>query len=93
MTLRLLAAVAIVSASPIFADSFSYTGHFTQDDDVVMFDFDLPAATSVTLRTWSFAGGMNAAGTLIPDDGLAPVLSLFDASVSMRFRISAGMRT
>jgi hypothetical protein len=34
----------------------------------------------ITLETWSFAGGVNAAGQTIPAGGFAPVLSLFDSS-------------
>jgi hypothetical protein len=34
----------------------------------------------VTLRTWSYAGGTNANGQIIPAGGFDPVLSLFDAT-------------
>src|SRR5271166_7001129 len=58
---------------------FSFTGTFTQDDQLELFQFTAPSA-SVTLRTWSYAGGTNAAGHLISPGGFDPVLSLFDAT-------------
>jgi len=61
------------------AASLSYTGNFAQDDDLLTLNFDLASPATVTLRTWSFAGGVNGAGQAIPAGGFAPVLSLFDA--------------
>jgi hypothetical protein len=34
----------------------------------------------VTLRTYSYAGGVNAAGDVIPAGGFDPILALFDSS-------------
>lgn len=82
MLLALLCA-GIGSAAPL-----SFTGTFTQDDDVRFFLFDLSAARTVTIQTWSYAGtapgdppdtppGTNWEGDVIPPGGFAPVLSLF----------------
>lgn len=62
------------------AGSFSFTGNFTQDDNVQLFNFTVGAASTVTLRTWSYAGGTNAAGAAIARGGFDPILALFDGS-------------
>jgi hypothetical protein len=62
------------------ASSISFLGSFTQDDDVRMFTFTWPAAGDLTIRTWSYAGGMNGDGELIPAGGFDPILSLFDVT-------------
>jgi len=59
--------------------SFSFTGTFTVDDQIELFQFTSPS-TSVTLETFGYGGGVNAAGTTIDPGGFAPVLSLFDAT-------------
>src|SRR5436309_2168188 len=77
---KALVTVAAMLAATSYGASISYTGNFVQDDDVVILSFDLASPQTVTLRTWSFAGGTNAGGGLVPAGGFAPVLSLFDAS-------------
>ncbi|HZT30485.1 MAG TPA: DVUA0089 family protein [Bryobacteraceae bacterium] len=74
--------LALPAASPLVASplSFSYTGLFTQDDNIQLFSFAIGATAAVTIQTWSFAGGTNAASTVIPAGGFAPVLSLFDGT-------------
>jgi hypothetical protein len=69
-TARLLSAAAGVS----------YSGSFAADDTERIFYFSLTQAGTVTLRTWSYAGGVNATGTVIPEGGFAPVVSVFDAN-------------
>jgi uncharacterized protein (TIGR03437 family) len=62
-----------------FAANFSYTGTFAQDDETRQFNFTLAQAAQVTVRTFSYAGGMNAAGVQIPRGGFDPTLTLFDS--------------
>ncbi len=62
------------------ATSFSFTGNFTQDDDVQLLYFHLDAPASVQLITLHYAGGVNSAGETIPSGGFDPILSLFDSS-------------
>ena len=57
----------------------SYTGRFAADDDKRLIYFSLTQSGPVTLRTWSYAGGVNAAGTTIPQGGFDPTISVFDA--------------
>ena len=61
------------------AGTFSFQGTFTADDQLQVFLFSAPSA-SVLLRTWSYAGGTNAASTPIHAGGFNPVLTLFDAT-------------
>jgi PEP-CTERM motif len=60
--------------------NLSFTGNFNQDDNVQLFSFTVGATSMVTLRTWSYAGGANAAGQMIAEGGFDPILAVFDAS-------------
>jgi uncharacterized protein (TIGR03437 family) len=62
------------------AQGSSYTGSFAADDDKRSFYFSLTQSGTITLRTWSYAGGMNAAGATIPEGGFDPTISVFDAN-------------
>jgi uncharacterized protein (TIGR03437 family) len=62
------------------AGSLSYTGVFSQDTDQAEVFFNLQTAGNVVLRTFSYAGGVNGAGTTIPRGGFDPTLSLFDST-------------
>jgi hypothetical protein len=62
------------------AANFSFTGTFSQDDEIQAFSFIVGAPSLVTLITYSYAGGTNANGLVIPDGGFDPILSLFDSS-------------
>jgi hypothetical protein len=62
------------------AANFSFTGNFTLDDDVELFNFTVGAPSTVTLLTLSYAGGTNAAGDVIARGGFDPILALFDST-------------
>ncbi|MBX9600709.1 MAG: PEP-CTERM sorting domain-containing protein [Bryobacteraceae bacterium] len=62
------------------AANFSFQGTFTQDDQVQLFTFVVGAQSLVEFRTLSYAGGLNAAGVLIPRGGFDPILAVFDAA-------------
>jgi hypothetical protein len=62
------------------ADNFSFTGNFTQDDNVQLFNFSVGATSTITLRSWSYAGGVNAAGQSIGRGGFDTILALFNSS-------------
>lgn len=79
MKLKSLAAILIIGigmGSAAAAD-YSFTGNFRTDNEVAMFGFSVGSASTVQLRTWSYAGGTNAAGTAIARGGFDPVLTLF----------------
>jgi len=75
-----LSACGIASAGPAQAADFSFTGNFTPDDDVQLFNFVVGAPSNVTLRAWSYAGGVNAAGATIARGGFDTILALFDGA-------------
>lgn len=62
------------------AADFSLRGTFDQDDDVQLFDFSVNKTSAVTFRTYSYAGGTQADGTVITGGGFDPVLTLFDGN-------------
>jgi len=62
------------------ASSFSYTGSFVTDDQIQEFLFSLSAPSIVTTVTYSYAGGTNQAGAIIPEGGFDPWLAIFNSS-------------
>lgn len=73
------ASIALLSA-PASATDFSYQGTLSDPNQVLLFNFTVTAPSTVTLVTYSYAGGTNAAGTAIPQGGFDPILALFDSS-------------
>jgi hypothetical protein len=74
VTLALCLSIGVAAAGNI-----SFTGTFTQDDQLELFQFTAPSA-SLVVRTWGYAGGTNANGQLIAAGGFDPILSVFDAT-------------
>ena len=74
----LLAMCAAVS--PAGAANLSYTGQFAYDNDVQLFQFTVGSLSTVVLRTWSYGGGVNAAGQTIARGGFDPIMALFNSS-------------
>jgi hypothetical protein len=70
-------ALSLSMADPARAGGVSYTGTFTQDNDVQLETFTINALSDVTLRTWSFLGGTNYVVQVIPAGGFDPMLTLF----------------
>jgi PEP-CTERM motif-containing protein len=69
-----------MAASSAQAANISFVDTLAHDDSVARISFDVSAPSLVTLRTWSYAGGTNAAGVSIPRGGFDPILTLFDAT-------------
>lgn len=61
------------------ATNFSFTGDFQYDNEVQLFTFVVGTTSEVSLRSWSYAGGVNAAGQTIARGGFDPILALFDS--------------
>jgi len=59
---------------------FSFTGTFSGDDDVQFFFFTADGVSNVTLRSYSYAGGIQADGNVVSAGGFDPILSLFDST-------------
>jgi hypothetical protein len=62
------------------ATNLSFTGAFNHDNDVQRFTFAVNDTSTVTLRSWSYAGGVNALGDTVARGGFDPILSLFDGT-------------
>lgn len=79
--LALLGALVLgtLAAPAATAGTWSASGSFTRDDALAQFTLDLPSADVLSVRSWSYAGGINAAGEAVAGGGFAPVLALFDA--------------
>jgi hypothetical protein len=75
----LVVLVFCLSVGVASAGNFSFTGTFVQDDQLEIFLFTAPSAGAM-LRTWSYAGGTNANGQIIPAGGFDPILTVFDAT-------------
>ena len=69
-----------VCAAGAQATNLSFTGVFNHDNDVQSFAFTVNSTSTVTLRSWSYAGGVNARGDTIARGGFDPILSLFDSA-------------
>lgn len=68
------------TASSAGAVNTSYTGQFIYDNDVQLFNFTVGALSTVTMRTYSYAGGVNAAGETIARGGFDPIFTLFNSA-------------
>lgn len=75
---QLLFIAILLSSFAVNAASLSYTGNLDHDDDFRRFDFTVDSTSNVSIRTWSHAGGINAAGDVISDGGFDPLIVLFD---------------
>lgn len=59
------------------AAGISGTGTFAIPEDVFLESFTLAASTTVTVQTYGFGGGTNAAGSVIPPGGFDSLVALF----------------
>jgi hypothetical protein len=82
MTLKTAAGMLALAAfaTGAQANDLSFTGMFHHDNDVQRFTFTVSSTSDVTLRSWSYAGGVNAQGDTIARGGFDPILSLFDST-------------
>ncbi|SDF20132.1 PEP-CTERM protein-sorting domain-containing protein [Massilia sp. PDC64] len=82
MKLRIVAGMLALAAFTTGAQAInlSFTGVFQHDNDVQRFTFTVNGKSVVTLRSWSYAGGVNALGDTIARGGFDPILSLFDGT-------------
>lgn len=73
-------ALLLAACAPATAFDLSFRGTFQDDDDIQFIDFVVERLSTVTLKTLSYAGGVNAAGEVIPRGGFDPALALFHES-------------
>ena len=72
--------VALVLIAAAQANTTSYTGTLASSDATVEFVVNLANAGTVTLQTYGFGGGINAAGTPISAGGTDPFLAIFSGT-------------
>lgn len=78
--LLLAAGLLVFASSASYAEDFSFTGNLSGINDVQLFTFTVGTNSNVVLRTWSYAGGVNAAGQTIAEGGFDPILALFQGT-------------
>src|SRR5277367_446488 len=71
--------IGLFAAATAFADTTSYTGSLSSPEDTFETMATLSVAGTLTLQTWGFGGGTNAAGTLVPSGGFDPFAGVFDS--------------
>jgi hypothetical protein len=72
--------LAVLAAGVAQGATIAYSGTFATDDQVEQRTFQLLTDSTVELRSWSYAGGVNGNGQTIAPGGFDTYLSLFDAS-------------
>lgn len=82
MTLKPIAILLALcaSASSASAANISFIGQFIHDNDVQLINFTVGARSTVGLHTWSYAGGVNAAGQTVARGGFDPIVALWDSA-------------
>ena len=76
----LLAVCLVGLSSTVYASTISQTGSLASPEDTYQLQFNVGSTSTITLQTWGFGGGVNAAGNTIPAGGFDPFISFFDAS-------------
>ncbi len=71
---------ALLAAGCALGDTVSYTGTLSSPEDTWETDVTLSSAGTLTLQTFGFGGGTNAAGTVIPSGGFDPFVGVSDSS-------------
>ncbi|WP_205012854.1 DVUA0089 family protein [Sphingomonas panacisoli] len=84
MLMAAAATATALMATSAQATDFSFAGTLPNANAVLFFDFTVGASSTVTLKTLSYAGGTNAAGTVIARGGFDPILSLYNVSTGLR---------
>ena len=77
--IKVIALIAIAGPFAIAGD-FSFTGSFTADDSIQLFSFTLASTSTITLQSYSYAGGVDQSGAVVPQGGFDPILALFDSA-------------
>ncbi|GHG04236.1 DVUA0089 family protein [Thalassotalea marina] len=81
---KLIVAAALLlsfTANATLITSKSFTGNFDNDESRYYIQFDVTADNStVDFTSWGYAGGVNAAGTVIADGGFDSQLFIFDSA-------------
>jgi len=79
----LISCALLLLSGPVCASQFSFEGTSTNDNDVQFFNFNILSATTITLQTFGYGGGINAAGQTILPGGFEPVLQVYDLATGL----------
>jgi hypothetical protein len=66
-----------LSSFSLRAGSISFTGSLATGDDVFTTTLNIPSVSDLTIQTWGYAGGTDAAGQTIVEGGFDPAVALF----------------
>ncbi len=79
-------AVLVLTAIVItaYGSPLTFTGNFTNDNDVVLIPFTLPATVLVTFQTFGYGGGINGNSQVIVPGGFESMLQLFAIPSGLR---------
>ncbi len=80
LRVAIFSAAAMLYAGSASAADISFTGSFATDDTVQLFNFSVAAPSLVKLRSYSYAGGVQANGNVVSAGGFDPILALFDSA-------------
>lgn len=76
----LAAACALVAAGSAMAANYSFSGNFSQDDDVQLFNFTADGTSIVTLASYGYGGGTQNNGNVVSRGGFDTVVTIFNAA-------------
>jgi PEP-CTERM motif len=88
--MRFVTSVCFCLTLGVASASSSFQGTFLTDDQVQFFSFTLASTATVTLQTFSYAGGTNANSVVIPGGGFDPILTVFDSTGKVEFSDNDG---
>jgi hypothetical protein len=91
-TLVVLGALLVLARSAS-ADSTSYTGTLANSTDTYSLVFNVGGSSNenVTIQTWGFGGGVNAAGQTIDAGGFDPFVGIFSGTGSTATILTDGL--
>src|SRR5579872_4480689 len=71
--------LSLAAAISLQAATISLTGSLDPNNpnDVLLYQFQVPAVSDLFFQSYGFGGGTNAAGTVIASGGFDPYLSIF----------------
>src|SRR5690349_5338189 len=75
--IALLIAFLALTTALCSAANFSFSGTFTNVNQVQYFTFTVSAGQHIVIKTYGYAGGTNSSGVTIPAGGFDPLLAVF----------------
>ncbi len=92
MRLMVVLSVIFAAATPAWGSSFSlsFAGSLATPENYFSETFSLSSSSTLTVQTWGFGGGTNAAGTVIAPGGFDPLVALFSGPVASAVILTNG---